>query len=200
MAKKKLVREIEPEEVSQELPQEEPARIIDEDDEPEANGQSGHSKTDLIREAVQAGYDKPALGVVYIKNKYGVEIDSKYYSIVKGKLGKSTPKEDDAEPKPTLARASGRNEQVPASAGTIPASLFDDLKQLRDLKDFVYCPEAWRLARTGHKSANRAVQEAGTAHHAAKATADRVAGDSITIGQLLITLASLALAAWWFLR
>ena len=57
-------------------------------DEAAGDDQSAHSKTDLIRDAVQAGYEKPALGVGYIKKKYGVDIDAKYYSIIKGKLGK----------------------------------------------------------------------------------------------------------------
>ena len=65
-----------------------------------------------------------------------------------------------------------------------------------EIADFVYCPEAWRLAQTGHRSANRAVQQAGTAHHAAKATAERVAGGSIATGRVLIVLAILSLAAW----
>ena len=129
MAKKKPVREIEPEEVSQEVP-EEPARVIDEEEAEEGKSASGHSKTDLIREAVQAGYDKPALGVGYIKKKYGVDIDSKYYSIVKGKLGKAS---DGAAPAAAAGKAASPN--LAASSNAIPASLFDDLKQLRDLKD-----------------------------------------------------------------
>ena len=125
MAKKKPVSHVEPEEISQEVPDEEPARVIDEEDEPEANGQAGHSKTDLIREAVQAGYDKPALGVGYIKKKYGVDIDSKYYSIVKGKLGKVGEAPAAAAP----ARKAGPAAPTP-TPGIVPASLFDDLKQL----------------------------------------------------------------------
>ena len=65
MARKAVARHVEPEEISQDIPDEEPARVIDEE-EPESNGQSGASKTDLIREAVQAGYEKPARGVEYI--------------------------------------------------------------------------------------------------------------------------------------
>ena len=54
----------EPEEESHETFDDEPARTLDEDvtDEPEANGASGHSKTDLIRAACEAGYEKPAHG------------------------------------------------------------------------------------------------------------------------------------------
>lgn len=133
MAKKRTVREIEPEEISQETPDEEPARVIDED-EPEANGLAGHSKTDLIREAVEAGYEKPARGVKYIREKHGVEIDSKYYSIVKGKLGKSGDKPESA-PAAVAPQRSVAPTLSSSPAGAVPASLFDDLKQLRQIKD-----------------------------------------------------------------
>ncbi len=133
MAKKQAVRHVEPEEISQDIPDEEPARVIDEDesdDAPEANG-SGQSKTDLIREAVQAGYEKPALGVGYIKKQHGVDIDPKYFSIVKGKLGKTGQKTASAP-----AAAAPLKAAAPSlSNGSVPASLFDDLKQLRQMKD-----------------------------------------------------------------
>ena len=140
MAKKKPVREIEPKEISQEVFDEEPVRVIDEEDRPETNNQAGHSKTDLIREAVQAGYEKPAKGVEYIKNKHGVEIDSKYYSIVKGKLAKATSKDEASEtetPEPKTApdRPAAQTEPALATTSAIPAGLFDDLKQLRQMKD-----------------------------------------------------------------
>jgi hypothetical protein len=64
-----------------------------------------------------------------------------------------------------------------------------------EIAEFVFCPEAWRLAQNGHQSANRAVQVAGTDHHTAKATAERVAGGSIAVGRLLIVAALLALLA-----
>ena len=69
-----------------------------------------------------------------------------------------------------------------------------------EIADFVYCAESWRLAQTGHDSANQGVQNAGTAHHAKKATAERVAGGSIAMGRILIVLALIALAAWTLTR
>ena len=69
-----------------------------------------------------------------------------------------------------------------------------------EIADFVYCSEAWRLAQLGHKSANQFVRKAGTAHHAQKATAERVAGGSIALGHILIAIALLTLAAWVFSR
>jgi hypothetical protein len=62
-----------------------------------------------------------------------------------------------------------------------------------EIADFVYCGESWRLDALGHKSANRPVQQAGTTHHARKASAERVAGGSIVLGRVLIAAALLAL-------
>ncbi len=69
-----------------------------------------------------------------------------------------------------------------------------------EIADFVFCNEAWRRAQTGHRTANRDVQQAGTHHHAAKATAERAAGGSIAVGRILIVLALLALSAWLLSR
>ncbi len=69
-----------------------------------------------------------------------------------------------------------------------------------EIGDFVFCPESWRLAQLGHKSANRSIQQAGTCHHTAKASAETVAGGSIAFGRILIVLALLALATWVLTR
>ena len=64
-----------------------------------------------------------------------------------------------------------------------------------EIAEFVFCPEAWRLAQVGAPSANQPVRDAGTAHHGKKAAAERVAGGSIAIGRILIAAALLALLA-----
>jgi hypothetical protein len=64
-----------------------------------------------------------------------------------------------------------------------------------EIADFVFCPEAWRLAQTGHQAANQAVQRAGTEHHTEKATAERFVGGSIAVGHILLVMAVLALLA-----
>ena len=76
----------------------------------------------------------------------------------------------------------------------------NDTVTASEIADFVFCPESWRLRQVGTPSANRVEQDAGTTHHTAKATAERVAGGSIALGRALIALALMALAAWWFLR
>jgi hypothetical protein len=48
-----------------------------------------------------------------------------------------------------------------------------------EIGDYVYCPEAWRLAQLGHESANHSVQRAGTSHHARKAAAERFGNDRV---------------------
>ena len=108
---------------------EEPTTSTDEDD------QTGGSKTDLIRAALEAGYEKPALGVDHIKKKYGVDIDAKYYSIIKGKLGKSDEKPTEAPVAATPAPRAANATTPARTNGILPPSLFDDLKQLRQMKD-----------------------------------------------------------------
>ena len=118
--------------VMEDIPDEEPARVID--DEPETNGRSTPNKTELIRAAVDAGYEKPAHGVKHIKEKYGVDIDSKYFSIVKGKMGKGEEKTA-STPVASVPRKAAAPSAPAASAGAVPASLLDDLVQLRQIKD-----------------------------------------------------------------
>ena len=69
-----------------------------------------------------------------------------------------------------------------------------------EIADFVYCGESWRLAQNGHHTANRAVQDTGTAHHAEIAVAERVAGGFITLGHVLIVLALFSLLAVYLWR
>jgi hypothetical protein len=69
-----------------------------------------------------------------------------------------------------------------------------------EIADFVFCPEAWRLAQTGHQAANQAVQRAGTEHHTEKATAERFAGGSIALGRVLIVIALPALLVAYLWR
>ena len=65
-----------------------------------------------------------------------------------------------------------------------------------EIADWVHCPQAWRLSRTGHESADRFGRDAGTVRHAGKVAAERVAGGSIALGRILIVVALLPLLAW----
>ncbi len=78
--KKSAPKHVEPEDESQEAPEEEPARTL------EPSGSV--NQAELVRKAVAAGHEKPATGVPYIKTQFGVDIDPKYYSVAKSQLKK----------------------------------------------------------------------------------------------------------------
>ena len=65
-----------------------------------------------------------------------------------------------------------------------------------EIANWVYCAEAWGLG-DGLKlpPSNQAARNAGTVHHARKATAERVAGGFIAAGRLLTAVTILALLA-----
>ena len=69
-----------------------------------------------------------------------------------------------------------------------------------EIANWVYCPESFRLAALGHRSANQAVRDHGTAHHRWKAIAERIAATIIALGRILIILALLALLAAFLWR
>ena len=76
-----------------------------------------------------------------------------------------------------------------------------DIVTASEIAEWVYCPESWRLARTGHESANQLAREAGDRHHSRKATVERVAGGSVALGRVLILVAILAMGLlWWLAR
>jgi hypothetical protein len=71
----------------------------------------------------------------------------------------------------------------------------------KEIACFAYCPEQWRLEYgLGLKPENRAAIAAGNRHHAAKASAERVAGGSLALGRLLIVVALLGLLFWVLTR
>jgi hypothetical protein len=73
-----------------------------------------------------------------------------------------------------------------------------------EVAEWVFCPESWRLARTGHDPTNKPQREAGKAHHARKAAVEIAAGGPIAAGRTLIFSALVAFAAlaafWWLSR
>jgi hypothetical protein len=75
-----------------------------------------------------------------------------------------------------------------------------DMVTASEIAEFVYFPEAWRLASgLGLKPGNRAALNVGTRHHKQKAVVERVAGGFIGIGRLLSVLAVLVLLLLWML-
>jgi hypothetical protein len=72
-----------------------------------------------------------------------------------------------------------------------------DIVTASEFADYVSCPEAWRLREIGITSANRTQLDSGVFHHARTATAERVAGSSITIGWRLVFGALFAPGCLW---
>jgi hypothetical protein len=66
-----------------------------------------------------------------------------------------------------------------------------------EIAAFVYCKESWRLAELGLEPGNQSDLDAGTRHHGRKATAERIAGMAIGLGQKLVIVALLLLLILW---
>jgi hypothetical protein len=78
--KKTVPAPIEPKDISQDVPDEEPAKAL------ETLSRGAVSQSDAARAALNAGYDKPAEAVVYIKDKFGIDMDPQYFSAVKSRV------------------------------------------------------------------------------------------------------------------
>jgi PD-(D/E)XK nuclease superfamily len=77
----------------------------------------------------------------------------------------------------------------------------EDLITASEVACFAYCPEQWRLEHgLGLPPGNRAALDAGTRYHAGLAAAERLAGWSIHLGQVMVLAALLALLLWVFTR
>ena len=75
---------IEPKSGSRDIPDEEPAAVIEpEDDELEAANGRGMNKSQAARGAVDAGYEKPAAAVEYIKEEFGIDLNPQHFSAIK---------------------------------------------------------------------------------------------------------------------
>jgi hypothetical protein len=65
-----------------------------------------------------------------------------------------------------------------------------------EIGEFVYCAEAWRLARAlGVPAGNQAALDAGARKHRQMAMRERVAGGAIGLGRTLVIAAVLVLLA-----
>jgi hypothetical protein len=106
--RKSAPKHVEPEDISQESPEEEPAAII------ESSGSV--NQAELVRKAVAAGHEKPSTGVPYIKTHFGADIDPKYYSVAKSQLKKREAKES-FSPEPAKR---GRKPKAAAPAASKP--------------------------------------------------------------------------------
>jgi hypothetical protein len=99
----------EPEDEIQESPEEEAAVVI----EPEPAGDAPN-KSEAARQAIDAGYDKPANALPWIKETFGIEIGGQHFSAIKSQYLKkqaAAPKTEPAKrgrkPKAAAAVANG---------------------------------------------------------------------------------------------
>jgi hypothetical protein len=70
-----------------------------------------------------------------------------------------------------------------------------------EIASFVYCPEQFRLEYgLGLPAENRAAMDAGARHHSRKAVAERLAGWSVGLGQLIVVAGLVLLLLWALLR
>lgn len=82
---------VETEDISQEIPEEEP-----EIDEPEVNG--AISKVDAVRRALAEGADTPEDGTDYIRKTFGIEMTRQHFSSTKSQLKSRGAKKGDGKP------------------------------------------------------------------------------------------------------
>ena len=92
-AKHPAPAEVEPEEISQEVPEDEPE--AEEEDEPEA-AEKGLNKSQAARAAIDAGYEKPGEAVSYIKSEFGIDMNPQHFSAIKSNYRK---KQEGEKPK-----------------------------------------------------------------------------------------------------
>ena len=144
--------EIEPEELSQDVPEDEPEAEEDDPAGPES-ASSGRSlnQADMVRKAVAAGHEKPSSGVPYIKTHFGVDIDPKYYSVAKSHLKKREAKSSSA-PEPTK-RGPKPKVNPPTAAPPAPSSKAasngepDLIESLETLKPLIAAMGAEKVKR-----------------------------------------------------
>jgi len=129
---------IEPEEDSQEVPEEEP-EVEEEGGEPEVAGQQSTNKSKAARAAVDAGYEKPVAAVAYIKRQFGIDMKPQHFSSIKSNYRKAQVEAKSVEA--ASAPAPGRKVATPAVEGFIAppprrsdgGDLLDTLEALKPL-------------------------------------------------------------------
>lgn len=79
------------------------------------------SKTDMIRRAIAAGYDKPSDGVAWIKTQYSEDVSPNMFSTIKTKEKTSNVH---------VVRTRSSTPTRPASSGTVDLELLEGVKSL----------------------------------------------------------------------
>ena len=135
--KKSAPAPIEEEEISQEIPEDDPE--VEEDDEPGRIPQGAVSQTDAARAALDKGYEKPAEAVAYIKATFGIDMNPQYFSAIKTRTKtaeptakKAKPGKRGPKPKPAAPVAAPAT-PTPKASSNGEAELIESLETLKPL-------------------------------------------------------------------
>ena len=153
--KKSAPKHVEPEEESQEIPEEEPAAVIEpeEEDETGALPAGAVSQTDAARGALDKGYEKPAEAVKYIKDTFGIDMNPQYFSAIKTRLGKSGAKRAPATeptrrgPKPKAAAPAVQGYVAPPEKPKAAGDQVDLIAAMEAMKPLVAALGADKVKR-----------------------------------------------------
>ncbi|QDV34879.1 hypothetical protein [Tautonia plasticadhaerens] len=118
MARKAAPKHVEPEDESQDLPEDQAeleATEPDDQDEPVTGGKA-ISKAEAIRRSLAAGHDGPQEGTAYIRREFGIEITPQHWSATRSQMKSRAAKKGNGggdAPKPK-----GRPGRKPREAAT----------------------------------------------------------------------------------
>ena len=149
--KKSAPAPVEPEEESQEMPDEEPAAVIETEAAEDAEG-DGPSKSEAARQAIKAGYEKPGPAVAWIKETFGIDMNPQHFSSIKSnylkKQGGAAPAPEPAKPgrKPKTEAPAIEGYVAPPEKPKAPGEP-DVLLALESVKDLVSQFGAEKLKR-----------------------------------------------------
>jgi hypothetical protein len=110
--KKSVPVHIEPEDESQEAPEEEPVKAL------ESLPKDAVSQSNAARAALDAGYEKPAEAVKYIKDTFGIEMNPQYFSAIKTRT-KGAPAAKKAAPAKPESAKRGPKAKAPLVEGYV---------------------------------------------------------------------------------
>ncbi len=149
--KKAVPKHVEPEEESQEVPEEQqaleatsPTRTT------KSAPQESVSKAEAVRRAVAAGVETPAQGVDYVMKHFGIEMDNKTFSLnrsqQKSRQGKHVIGKPGRKPKATSQAVDGYL-APPASNGHFSGGMIGDLAAIKALVEKLGVEEVQAIAK-----------------------------------------------------
>jgi hypothetical protein len=101
-------------------------------EEHESRGDSGVTKTQAARAAIEAGYEKPTEAVGYIKDRFGIDMNPQYFSSIKSQMKKKDGGARQGGKKPKTS-AEGYLAPPPKTAPTGGSELLDAMEAMKPL-------------------------------------------------------------------